>query len=105
MYEKLKKMEDVKLEEKIKKIELLSDDALYPFLEGWFYEYYTHRSISREDFFYGIDYLTDCLQQENAKSILFPIKEKLYTKMVERVLSKGGTILQALRYFVPKENE
>ena len=105
MYEKLKKMEDVELEEKIKKIELLSDDALYPFLEGWFYEYYTHRSISREDFFYGIDYLTDCLQQENPKSILFPIKEKLYTKMVERVLSKGGTILQALRYFVPKENE
>lgn len=50
MYEKLKKMEDVELEEKIKKIELLSDDALYPFLEGWFYEYYTHRSISREDF-------------------------------------------------------
>ncbi|CAL7889754.1 hypothetical protein [Fusobacterium necrophorum] len=105
MYEKLKKMEDVELEEKIKKIELLSGDTLYSFLEGWFYEYYTHRSISREDFFYGIDYLTDCLQQDGAKSILFSMKEKLYTSMVERVLSKGGTILQALRYFVPKENE
>ncbi|HEY4532869.1 MAG TPA: hypothetical protein VIG61_01800 [Fusobacterium sp.] len=104
MYQKLKKMEDIELEEKIKKIEFLSDDALYSFLEGWFYEYYTHRSISREDFFYGIDYLIDCLQQEKAKSILFPIKEKLYTNMVERVLSKGGTILQALRHFVPKEN-
>lgn len=105
MYEKLKKMEDVELEEKIKKIELLSGDTLYSFLEGWFYEYYTHRSISREDFFYGIDYLTDCLQQDGAKFILFSMKEKLYTSMVERVLSKGGTILQALRYFVPKENK
>lgn len=105
MYEKLKKMEDAELEEKIKKIELLSGDTLYSFLEGWFYEYYTHRSISREDFLYGIDYLIDCLQQDNTKSILFPIQEKLYTNMVERVLSKGGTILQALRYFVPKERE